>query len=74
VTSYDPGQNPSYEEPSASIHEPKKRPNPSDSEGASVALVKILDALRPLSPDARSRVVLTAATFFDLDLSRAPSF
>lgn len=60
-------QNPSIVDP-PNVHamDPEKKPKEADlvGEHAQVALVKIIDALRPLTREARIRVLKTASTFF----------
>lgn len=52
--------------PNVHSKDPEKKPKESDLAGehAQVALVKIIDALRPLSREARVRVLKTASTFY----------
>lgn len=52
--------------PNVHAKDPEKKPKDAEvtHENAQVALVKIIDALRPLSREARIRVLKTASTFF----------
>lgn len=52
--------------PNVHASDPPKKPKEADLTGDHVqcALVKIIDALRPLSREARVRVLKTASTFY----------